>query len=95
MEQFVRRVKKGESLLELCRRCRLSPWRVIRENRLSEEPAEGELLYISEPPKRIHIAAIGETYDSIAARYGTSREKLSALNENTDIFWGMPVVIEK
>ncbi|PWM71286.1 MAG: hypothetical protein DBX59_09230 [Bacillota bacterium] len=95
MEHFVVRVNRGESLLALCRRCRLSPERVMRENYLSEEPAAGEVLYVSAPPKRVHVARAGESYALIARRYGIGEETLKKINGCEYVFWGMPVVIEE
>lgn len=95
MEHFAVRVAKGESLLALCRRCGLAPERVIRDNYLTAEPEEGEVLYIASPPKRVHIAGAGESYADIARLYRMSEEKIAAMNAPEYAFWGLPVVIEE
>lgn len=94
MERFVIRVEKGESLLSVCRKYRLMPERTIRENYLVKEPSEGELLYVSRVPKKLHVAEAGESYRSIAKRYAKSEEELKRINGAEYVFYSMPVVIE-
>ena len=71
---FVLRVKEGETLLSLCRKFNLAFEKVIAENRLVREPAAGELLYVSRAFREMHVAEAGETYRSIAEKYGFRTE---------------------
>ncbi len=95
MESFVVRAGEGDSVLSLCRRFSVPMERLIAENRLTGEIAEGELVYISRPCRFVHIAEAGETYASIAERFKKSEESLRALNRAEYVFYAMPVVIEE
>ncbi len=90
---FVLRVKEGETLLSLCRKFNLSFEKVIAENRLVREPAAGELLYVSRAFREMHVAEAGETYRSIAEKYGKDEGELRRLNAAEYVFFSMPVVL--
>ena len=93
MKNFFYRVAKGETLLSVSRSAGVPPCVIVRENNLTGEIEEGDLLFISRPNGKIYYPRPQDTAESVAKEFGVSAEKILSENGLIYLFYGAPIVI--
>lgn len=93
MNAFFYRVQCGDSLISVCRKFSAPPEAVIRENNLSREIEEGDIIFIASAGKAAYIAGAGDSYDTIAKKCNIPAAKLKNLNGAEYVFYGLPLIV--
>ena len=93
MEKFFYRVKEGDSVLSLAERFSVPPVLLIKDNNLTEEIQNGDVLFICKTRGRTYTAKPFDTVESVAARFNVSAERLKETNGTDYLFYGLTVVI--
>lgn len=76
----LRRVARGETLSAICEECGVPELCVIRKNRLTGEPQEGQILLLPQGDYEVYIVRAGDTPASVSRAYGMTEEEFFSLN---------------
>lgn len=88
MKKFFYRVQKGDSVLSISNRFKVSAIGIISENNLKREVSAGDLLLICQD-SCVHVVQPFESVSEVASKYGLSQEKLLSQNEVDYLFYGL------
>lgn len=90
----VYQVKRGDGLASIGRAVGVPELALVRLNRLTRPPQEGELLLLPEGEFTLLTAAAGDTPSSVAAAYGMRAEEFVLFNGEV-VFPGQALLVRK
>lgn len=93
MQNFFYRVGKGESVLSLAKKFGVPPTAIIKDNALSSDISEGDVLFIRQISGRTYSVRPLETAEEIAEKFGVLPEALKTLNGVDYVFYGLDLII--
>lgn len=80
MNGYYYRVREGETLFSLSHRFRVPPVLLARENGLTAEPEEGDILYLPPPPARTYRVGVTDTEETLSARFHRPAKEIFSEN---------------
>ncbi|MBP5466286.1 MAG: LysM peptidoglycan-binding domain-containing protein [Clostridia bacterium] len=93
MENFFYRVVKGDSIAALSSRFNLPQTLIIKDNNLSREVSEGDVVFIRAQAGRTYRVQPFDTVESVAARFNVDAETLAETNGVDYLFYGLTLII--
>ena len=91
MKKIFYRVKKGETLFDICTRFSLPIMAVISTNNLTKEVSEGDILYLETENRRVYVVTPKDSYESIEKKLSVCKEQLISLNQVPYVFYGLRI----
>ena len=95
MKKFFYRVQAGDSVLSLSQKFNLSVCKIIADNNLKKEIAQGDLLLICQNSNKSYKVKPFETAESLSQKIGVSKENLLKQNCVDYLFYGLIVTIDE
>ena len=89
MKKFFYRVRENDSALSVARRFNLPVTALIKDNNLTREVEEGDILFIRERPYKTYAVQPSDTINSVAERFGVSAEEIANINGTDYVFYGL------
>ena len=93
MEKFFYRVGKGDSVMSLAARFNLPQTVIIRDNNLSRDISEGDVLCIAKTAGEIYFVQPFDTLNSVAEKFNVSTKTLAFINGVDYVFYGLNLII--
>lgn len=93
MENFFYRVSKNDTVLSVALKFCLPPLVIIKENSLTSEICEGDILYIKRISGTPYVVQPFDSAKSVAKKFGVSEEELLEKNGVPYLFYGLTVWI--
>ena len=93
MEKFFYRVVKGDSIAALSSRFNLPQTVIIKDNNLSREITEGDVVFIRVAAGKTYRVQPFDTLESVAERFNVSAETLAQINGVDYLFYGLTLII--
>ena len=94
MKKFFYRVKKEDSIFSLCNNFNLCPFKLILDNNLSCEIAEGDLLYIEQFESSVYKVKPFESLDCLSKKFNISIDELRKINGNLPfVYYGLNIYV--
>ncbi|MBQ7340438.1 MAG: LysM peptidoglycan-binding domain-containing protein [Clostridia bacterium] len=94
MKKIFYRVKKGDTLISISRELDVPVFSIIKNNYLSAEVQDGDMLVIVKPKKCYKVEPL-DTFNSISIKFDVEVEKLKSLNSLPFLFYGVNIVLEE
>ena len=94
MEKFFYRVQSNDTVFSLSEKFGVPPVKLIKDNGLSEEILEGDILYIERVTDRLYVVTPSDTLSSISQRFNVPAEKILLDNNIPYIFYGLTIAIK-
>lgn len=91
MKKIFYRVKKGETLLEICNRFAMPITAVIKSNSLIKEVCEGDILYLEIENRRVYAVTPKDSYESLEKKLLVCKQELMDLNQTPYLFYGLKI----
>lgn len=79
-------VRRGQSLRQISEYFGIPEHIIILRNRLTEEPKEGDAIFLPSETHLEYCARVGDTLDMLCKKYSFSREQFVRLN-GIDYLW--------
>lgn len=93
MKKILYRVESGDTVFSVAERFRASPMTVIKENSLSREVSEGDMLVIS-PARRLYSVRLGDSLYSVAKKFGVTESGIKRKNGDVPyLFYGLKIEV--
>ena len=93
MEKFFYRVINGETVNSLCAKFNLPTALFIKENNLTKEIEDGEVVVINKYNCKLYTVLPLDTIKSIAKRFNVSEEELKEKNKIDFVYYGLKILI--
>ncbi len=93
MEKFFYRVVKGDSIAALSSRFNLPQTVIIKDNNLSREITEGDVVFIRAAAGKTYRVQPFDTLERVAERFNVSAETLAKINGVDYLFYGLTLII--
>ena len=93
MKNFFYRVNKGDGILSVAKQFGVPPTSLIKDNELSREVEEGDIIFIKGKSGTLYDVKPFDTVDSVEAKFGVSAEKIKSENGVDFLFYGLTVLI--
>ncbi len=95
MTKFFYRVQKGDTVIALSERFLIPPVKLISDNKLKKEVAEGDLIYIENSQSaKTYKVKLFDTAENVAKKFNMTAEELLSLNGSPYIFYGQVLLVE-
>lgn len=92
--QYIHKVKRGESLREICVKYSVFGEDLLATNNLGEEDLrEGVLLVVDIPEGERYVVKPFDNLDKIANKFGTDKEAIMQFNNIKEVFLGQIIFI--
>lgn len=92
MKNFFHRVRRGDTVSMLSELYNISPFLIIADNNLNDEPCEGDLLIIRNiKGLAIYNALPRDDFESVSFKLGADVNDLRSLNPSPYIYVGQQV----
>lgn len=91
MKKIFYRVKKDETLIEICNRFSLPITAVINNNSLTKEVCEGDMLYLEIGNSRVYTVTPKDSYESVSQKLCVCKQELIEINKVPYIFYGLKI----
>ena len=91
MTKFFYRVEQGETLFLVSNKLSVPCFRIIRQNNLTREIEQGDLLYIEKSSEkgRLYKVQPFETLDSVCEKFCVGKQELIEKNGVDYLFYGL------
>ncbi len=86
-------VKPGDRLGEIAVRFNTTARNIKKQNGITGAAAPGDMLYIGNLDKKVHVVLPLETIGSIAEKYGVTSTHIRLLNDITAVFIGQRILV--
>ena len=93
MENLFYRVKNEDTLLKISAKFSVPAGVIAADNDLKKEPAEGDILYISQVEGKAYMVKPEDTVYTIAEKFGVSPEEILLKNKIPYVFAGETIII--
>ena len=93
MKKFFYRVKKGETLLSICKEFSVPIMKVISDNKLEKDVCEGDILYIHTENRKVYSVLPCDDMESIAEKFCLSKKELMDINGIPYVFYGIDIYV--
>lgn len=93
MKKFFYRVQSGDDVFSVSRKFLVPVGRIIFLNGLKKEIEEGDLLYIEKGDYRVYSVKAGDNLESLAQKFGVSKEAIKSVNSSSYVFFGEIIYI--
>lgn len=93
MKKFFYRVGKDDSVLSLAERFNALPTVIIKDNAISEEIKEGDVLFIEETDGKTYTVQPFDTFQSVGEKFNVSPERIAEINGVPYLFYGLKIII--
>ena len=93
MTKFFYRVEQGDTLLSVSNKIKVAPSRLISLNNLTQEIAQGDLLYVEKPKTQCYKVMPLDTPTSIAKKFDIDQKELLEKNGVDYVFYGLVLEI--
>ncbi len=87
-------MRRGDAFDALCRGAQVPALAVIRLNRLERPPVEGQMFVLPRGSFEVHIAAAGDSAETLCARCGMDAEEFRLYN-GEEIFLGQELLVRR
>lgn len=93
MEKFFYRVEDGDSVSKLSEKFNIPACKIIKQNNLRKEIAEGDVLYIERENQRLYRVKPFDTLSAVAEKFCTTEEKILSDNGVKYIYYGLIISV--
>ena len=93
MNNLFYRVKNEDTLLKISAKFSVPAGVIAADNDLKKEPAEGDILYISQVEGKAYMVKPEDTVYTIAEKFGVSPEEILLKNKIPYVFAGETIII--
>lgn len=93
MEKFFYRVIDSDSVLSLAARFNVPPIVIIKDNALTAEVRDGDVVFIQRAGGKTYTATPFDTVESVAEKFRVEANAIRELNGVEYLFYGLTVVI--
>ena len=96
MKKFFFRVDKGDSLCSVSERFDIPVVKIIKDNRLSREIEEGDMLYLEKDEGyKVYTVLPTDTVEKIAAANNTSAERILQENGIPYVYFSQKILLSE
>ena len=95
MKKFFYRVREKEGALSVAKRFNLPVTALIKDNNLTRDVSEGDILFICERPYKAYAVRPFDTINSVAEKFGVSAEEIAKINGTDYVFYGLIIAVEE
>lgn len=93
-KKFFYRVLEGDSIISISKKFNLPAHVIIKQNNLTSEVLVGDMLYIEICGGLVYSVKPFDTFDSLALKFNTSKQRLIEKNNNLPyIFYGLKIFV--
>lgn len=92
MKNFFYRVQKGDSLFSVSLKFHAPATVIIKENNLTCEIEEGDVLFIT-PKEKFYFVDLNENYRTISDKCNVLEEELKNINRLPFLYYGLTIEI--
>ena len=93
MEKFFYRVINGETVNSLCAKFNLPTALFIKENNLSKELEDGDLVIITKYSCKLYSVLPLDTLNSISKKFNLNKEELKEKNKIDYVYYGLKILL--
>ena len=93
MKNFFYRVCENDTVLTVAQKFHLPPGAIIKENGLTSEICEGDIIFIKNVCGNPYVVEPFDTAESVAKKFGVEKSELLEKNGVPYLFYGLTIWI--